>query len=223
MKIQSFIFNWNDNFDNAINLYNQCKLVSDCSIISSTCHVYNSDHIVEIGEDAYFVEQWNKALELFQPDTYDYLLHIQSDAYTNDVVRFVEKSMNIRDETNWGIYAPNVDWSAWNETHILERNYKDLLDVHMVVGTDVTCWMLHKDVLIRAPRYFDISANKYGHGVDLLYYKICRRILKRPIIKDYEFKVIHSNKTSYPTKEAIKQKNETKELYDNFITNDIKW
>jgi hypothetical protein len=223
MRIKSFVFNWNDNHENARNLQQQFDKVSDCTVISSTEMGFPDDNWVEIGWEKYFVGQWNKALELYDPKEYDVLLHAQADAHTDQVEEIVAAALKAFETTEWGIYAPNVDWSSWGEKHIIDRDYAGLENVHRMGGSDVTFWMVHTDILLRIPRKFNEEKNTYGHGIDILYYNICNRVLKRPILRDYNFTVDHEKATSYPGHIAMQQGLDNKEVYETYLSDCIKW
>jgi hypothetical protein len=223
MKIKSFIFNWGDHRPNAKNLEAQFHKVSDVTVISSTDNGHYDHNWVEIGEDKYFVGQLNKALEMFDPNEYDFFLHAQADAYTDQVDEIVKRAIELYEETNWGIYAPNVDFSAWGDIHILEKNYNGIDNIHKMGGCDSTFWMIHKDVIVRLPDHYNEEKNQYGHGIDTLYYKMSTSVLKRPILRDYNFTVDHEKHTGYPGIEAMEQGERNKESYQIFLTDCVKW
>ena len=222
MRIKSFIFNWKDWRENALHLESQLRNISDVTVISSTDNGYTDENWSEIGEDKYFVGQWNKALSLYDPTKYDIMFHVQADAHTDQLEAIINKAISVFDETQWGVYAPHVDYSAWDNRHILEKNYMDNEMLHRMGGTDCTCWMIHNDVVIRIPASFDENLNSYGFGIDILYFRMCK-LLDRPALRDYNFVVDHPKSKGYPGGEANSQAKATAELYKSFITKDVKW
>jgi len=223
IRIKTFICNWSNYEKNALNLQSQLNKISDVTVISGTDNSYDHENWIEIGADAYYTAQWNRVLDLFDPTKYDFLLQIQADATTDQAEEIAMRALELHSTTNFGIYAPNVHYSAWGEQNINKRDFLGLKNVHAVSGTDCTFWFLHKDVIVRGPHQFDISRNTFGFGIDLLYNKICHLALGRPLLKDYNFLVDHPKFTGYSAPDAMKQCRQTKEEYAKFVTDEIKW
>ncbi len=120
----------------------------------ASAFVINSDSTVEfrhtawhhIGDSAYFTDQWNKALELFDGDV---LFHIQADASYPNFAAMFERCRFAVGLHNCGVDAPNVDYTKWEyNRRKLRRLNDDLLEV---AQTDCTCWAISREVLDRLP------------------------------------------------------------------------
>ncbi len=168
--------------------------------------VINSDSTVEfrhtawhhIGDSAYFTDQWNKALELFDGDV---LFHIQADASYPNFAAMFERCRFAVGLHNCGVYAPNVDYTKWEyNRRKLRRLNDDLLEV---AQTDCTCWAISREVLDRLPPV-DPRANKFGWGIDFLVIATARA-LNKSVARDYQFTVAHPRWTGYDTEEARRQ------------------
>jgi hypothetical protein len=81
MKIQSFIFNWPGQTDKTkqkeSEISKQCPEINLIVINSDIDH--QESHWINLNSDAYFTEQFQKALSLFRDDS-DILFHVQGDA-----------------------------------------------------------------------------------------------------------------------------------------------
>ena len=199
MKIQAFVFNW---------VGHEAKRRALERALGQLCEsrVINSDSTVEsghstwhhIGDSAYFTEQWNKALELFDGDI---LFHIQADASYPDFAEMFERCRFAVARHNCGVYAPNVDYTNWKyNRRKLRRLDDDLLEVPQ---TDCTCWAITREVLDRLPSV-DPRVCKFGWGIDFLAITTARALNKR-VARDYRFHVAHPRSTGYDTAEAGRQ------------------
>jgi hypothetical protein len=199
MKIQTFVFNWVGHEQNAVALERSLGRLCDVRVI-------NSDSTVEsrhagwrhIGDSAYFTDQWNTALELFDGDI---LFHIQADASYPNFAAMFERCRFAIGRHNCGVYAPNVDFTPWQyNRRELRRLDDDLLEV---AQTDCTCWAICREVIDRLPSV-DPRVNKFGWGIDFLVIATARALNKR-VARDYRFTVAHPRSTGYDIEEASRQ------------------
>ena len=159
--------------------------------------VINSDEPrdgwINLGTDAYFTEQWLKAIELFDGDV---LFHCQADATCDHWPRVVERALELYARYRWDNFAPFVDYTAHRKTIAqLEEG------VYSVPVNDCTCWMLHARLIERYRALnvdWDVSRFGWGH-VRVI------GALAEMAIRDHTLKVIHPRHTGYPKKAARQQ------------------
>ncbi len=205
LDIQPFIFSWKGQFQKA------CVIEDQLREIFPSVTVINSDDDntrpgwINLGDSAYFGEQFRKALELF---TGDVLFHIQADVEYDNWNKLVDDARFYLRFYEAGIYAPNVDYTFWisDRADVLS----DLLEhshLRLVASTDETVWFIRRDVLegIRE-RSIDLSLNRFGWGWDCSL--SCISYSKGlPVIRDYRHTIKHPRGTGYNTFEAESEMN----------------
>ena len=195
MNIQTFIFNWRNQYDNTNKKVEQLKLLDKNPIVINSDDEYKKSDWHNIGEESYFTAQMLKALELFDGDV---LFHIQADASFDNWQSIYDSAEKYFKRYKWGIYAPNVDYT-W---YVSERTDLDMFNIaqdnlKMVANTDCTCWMIHKDIINEAiKRKIDFSPYKMGWSFDIIYTALSF-MKKRPVLRDYEFTIQHPQGTNY--------------------------
>ncbi len=105
MRIQAFIFNWPGKKQHAAKLERMFR--PHCEVI-----VINSDdslrtrypHWQHIGNDGYFTEQWNAALQRFNADIF---VHIQGDIWPTKIGQVLSECTRFIKNYGVGAYAPN--------------------------------------------------------------------------------------------------------------------
>ena len=195
MNIQPFIFNWNKQFDKT------CVIEESLSKIFDKVTVINSDDNntrdgwFDLGDDAYFSDQFRKALELFDGDI---LMHVQGDVSYDNWEKLVEDARTYFDYYDAGIYAPNIDYTWYSsENADIDAIQADHENIKMVACTDETVWFIHKEIIQEmTTRNVDFSNNKMGWGWDLVLASICF-VNGRPVIRDYNHTIDHQPGTNY--------------------------
>jgi len=206
LNIQPFIFNWKGQYNKT------CKIQSDLSEIFDSVTVINSDDDnqksdwVNIGEESYFADQFLKAIELFDGDVF---FHIQGDVEFDQWKELVDSAIKYYEEFNWGIYAPNVDytWYSSDNADINTVEFRKHPNLRMVSNPDCTVWFIHKDIIdVLKNTELDLSFLRIGWGLDLI---LCANsfLQKRFVIRDYDFKVNHPRGTGYAQHEAMQEMN----------------
>ena len=195
MKIQTFIFNWCNQYEHTIKKIEQLKIIGKTPIVINSDDEYKKADWYNIGEESYFTAQMSKALELFDGDV---LFHIQADASFDNWQPIYDSAEKHFKKYKWGIYAPNVDFT-W---YVSERTDLDMFNIaqknlKMVANTDCTCWMIHKDIINEAiKRKIDFSPYKMGWSFDIIYTALSY-MKKRPVLRDYNYTVQHPKGTNY--------------------------
>lgn len=198
MKIQSFIFTWNEYIHNASKLESQLKLLSTTKVINSNLEYTNPSWINV--NNLYFAGQWNTLLSNLDTDT-DFIFHIQSDASFERFDLIFDRFREISNKYNIGIYAPNVDFTAHTYNLSNFKQYEDKL--YFVPNTDCTCWFINKKLVTEIP-LFDLNINSIGFGVDWFY--IAKSLLNNyNVIRDYKYTIYHPYKTNYNVQTALRQ------------------
>ncbi len=150
MNIQTFIFNWRGQYEKTIEKETQLKALGKSPIVINSDDAYNNvagwHHI---GDDCYFGEQFAKAVELF---TGDVLFHVQADASYDNWEQLYEDAEKHFEKTDWGIYAPNVDYTWYDSSR-----------------TDIT------SLEFPIPGLKILSPRQGVSGAHLLHLLVCRR------------------------------------------------
>jgi hypothetical protein len=183
----------------AAELETQLTKLGDITVINSDERLAAAyPHWVTLNADAYFSEQWNKALELFAGDA---LFHIQADAFSSDLAQMFSKYSSVREKHRIGVFEPHIDHTdqQYNVSGLrcLEPNMFE------IPFTDSTCWFVHGDI-VRHFSPIDLTVNRYGWGIDVMAAACCRLAGLR-CVRDYTFTVTHPRGTGYEAENARKQ------------------
>jgi hypothetical protein len=213
MNIQPFIFNWNNQFNKT------CAIEDSLSEIFDKVTVINSDDNntrdgwIDLGDAAYFSDQFRKALELFDGDI---LMHVQGDVSYDNWEKLVEDARTYFDYYDSGIYAPNIDYTWYSsENADIDSIQADHENIKMVACTDETVWFIRKEIIQEIEtRNIDFSNNKMGWGWDLVLASICF-VNGRPVIRDYNHTIDHPPGTNYNKDIAAKEMQNVWESLDD--------
>jgi hypothetical protein len=195
MNIQPFIFNWKGQFEKTCQKEEQLKKIFDKVIVINSDDTNEKPEWINVGDDYYFTDQFLKAVEVFDGDV---MFHIQADASYDDFESLIGDAKKYYDEYEWGVYAPNVDYTWYTSQNTdIESLKSSHLNIKMVSDPDCTCWFIHKDVIDDFKnRNIDMSDQKMGWGIDI---SICGLsfLRGRPVIRDYNHTVDHPPGTNY--------------------------
>lgn len=208
MKVSTFIFNWptkeNDLHRKTAEKIRQLKDIKLDPIVINSDEAYNfPEPHQNLGNDAYFTAQFTKAMEIFFTADADVLFHIQADASYHDWETLLKDAARYKQKYNWGIYAPNVDYTWYdssrtdiNSIQIEEKNLK------VVACPDCTCWFIDRKILEDyIARKIDMSPYKMGWGWDLIFPSLS--FLRRmPVLRDYNHTISHPPGTNYNKHQA---------------------
>jgi hypothetical protein len=205
MNIQPFIFNWNKQFDKTCAIEDSlCELFDKVTVINSDENNTRNGWI-DLGDDAYFSDQFRKALELFDGDI---LFHIQGDVSYDNWGKLVEDARAYFDYYDAGIYSPNIDYTWYSSENVdIDSIQSDHPNIKMVACTDETVWFIRKEIIKEMfDMNIDFSDNKMGWGWDLVLAAIC--FLKGiPVIRDYNHVIDHPPGTNYNKENAAIEMN----------------
>jgi hypothetical protein len=204
-ECQAFIFNWHRVTGNAKVLQKQ---FSDLGIAT---YVINSDekadhdglpNWVDIGESGYMVQQYAKALDIFDAT---YFVEMFADIYDVDAQLIVERACYTFSNYECGVYAPNVDYIAWD----CDLARVPQLEEHLyeVPNPESLLTFIHRDVasgIALDPEHYTI-----GWGIDFLV-SVLAHVQNRKVIRDYITTIRHPKGRGYDCTEAQKQ-------FDQFI------
>jgi hypothetical protein len=215
MRIQTFIFNWPGKKQHAAKLERMFR--PHCEVI-----VINSDdslrtrypHWQHIGNDGYFTDQWNAALERFDADVF---VHIQGDIWPTKVGKVLSECVRFIKNYGVGIYAPNVDFTA----HVYRtQSLRKLQEgVYEVPTTDNSFWAIPSEVIRNTPRV-DPRVNRLGWGIDFLVSAVARRS-GRKIVRDYRFTAGHLKHTGYDNGQALREWQQLKRAVDPLLSREM--
>lgn len=217
VKPFSIIFTWNNYDDYAYNLQQRIiTITGQCAVISShDTPARRRKDWYYIGEEAYYTEQWNFALNLFKEQkSYNTLVQIQADSSCIDWKFLYSQIETSYKRFKWGIYSPYVDWSG----HYPPVEFIEHPDGYRSIKrTDCTVWAINELLLLQGVDKFDEKVNKYGWGIDYYYNQISLKS-NREIILDYNITVNHPKGSNYNHEEAqIQAKLMTDGLFDKEV------
>ena len=195
VKIQNFIFTWNQYVDNAIVMESKLKKYGNTTVINSNVN-NKRDWWINLN-DAYFAEQWNTLVRNIETGV-DFVFHIQSDATVHNFDELYSKFYEITSKYNIGIYAPDVNYT-WHKYDVnllnkLEEN------VYEVPNTDCTCWFLNTSI-IKNNIIYDPTTNYIGYGSDW-YYSAESLLQKKYVVRDYSIQIHHPSNKNYDNEKA---------------------
>lgn len=200
VKIHTFIFNWRGQFDKTVEKIKQLTDLGHTLTVINSDEAHNDEGWVNVGESAYFTDQFIKALELFDGDV---LFHIQADASYNDWNNLIKDAEESFDTYEWGIYAPNVDYTWYDSTRtdIEGVQLRDKM-MRLVACPDCTCWFIHKDIINKFKELkINMSPYKMGWGWDIIFPGISY-LMGRLVIRDYHHTIDHPPGTNYNKSQA---------------------
>jgi hypothetical protein len=204
MKIQTFIFNWRGQYENTRTKEKQLQAIGVSPIVINSDDDYI--HIEEwchIGNEAYFGKQFAEAVNIFDGDV---LFHIQADASYDNWEHLYKDAEKYFEQTDWGIYAPNVDYT-WYDSSRTDINNLDfpIPGLKIVANTDCTCWFIHKDIIEEyLKRDLNLEQYKMGWSWDIVLPAISY-LMQRPVIRDYNHTIKHPMGTNYNVQQAEKE------------------
>lgn len=215
MRIQAFIFNWPGKKQHAAKL--EAVFRPHCEVM-----VINSDdslrarhqHWHHIGNDGYFTDQWNAAIERFDADVF---LHIQADIWPTQLGRMLPECLRYISNFGVGVYAPNLDFTA----HVFRRESLVRVNdaVYEVPATDNSFWAITSEVIRNTPA-IDPEINRLGWGTDYLVSVVARR-KGRKVVRDYRFTAGHLKSRGYSSAKAGRQFAEFMESLDPTLRDEI--
>ena len=221
--IHAFVFNWKNKTKNALKLEEFYNKIFDKVTVINSSEDYTPSHWVNLGDSAYFGDQFSKALEMFDCNNYDLLFHIQADVDDpkNDWGSIMNSAKRYYKMYNYAVYAPNIDYTFWNKEMAKLDNFDGLYDanIDVVTTTDCSCWFVSNVMISNfKKKYLDIfKKNKLGWGACSI---ICIEgfMHKMPVLRDNNFKLNHPKGTFYDSKDAmIKMKEFTSQIKDEKI------
>ena len=217
--IQPFIFNWPGQFEKV------CKIEQELNKVFDKVFVINSDENnlkedwINIGNDAYFSDQFRKALELYNKDK-KVLFHIQGDTQYDNWEGLINDALKYFDEYEWGIYAPDIAniWytGEYADINSIESSHDN---IKMCACTDETVWFIHLDVIQNFYKRNLLDAfanNKMGWGWDLVMCSLSF-LMGRPVIRDYNHLIDHKLGTNYNKEDASKEMIQLRSRLENEI------
>lgn len=190
MKIQNFIFTWNQFTSNAIDIESKISNYGKTIVVNSNVND-KKDGWINLN-DAYFAEQWNTLVSNTDTDT-DFIFNILADVSVVDFDNLFNRFKSVSSKYEVGIYAPYADYSY--HQYDLNQLYKVQDNLYEVPNTDCLCWFINKSIL-KNNLIFDVNTNMYGYGADWYYSAECLLQNKR-VLRDYSIRVTHPPYKNY--------------------------
>ena len=199
MRVQAFIFNWPGKKQHAAILEKLFEPHCKTTLINSDDSLrLRHPRWQHIGNDAYFTDQWNAALDRFDADVF---VHIQADVWPEKVGLVLAEAVRYIRDFGVGVYAPNADFNA----HVYRRETLAKLDngVYEVPATDCCFWAISAEVLRNTPRV-DPRTNKLGWGIEYMVGAVTRQRGLR-LVRDYRFTAGHPKFSGYGHEQASQE------------------
>ena len=201
-SIHAFIFNWPGTIERCLQIEKELLAIGlRVQVINSDpCH--DSAGWLNLGEDAFFGEQFKAALASFDGEI---LMHIQADTVFHDWQNFLSEALLCRKKHDWGIYAPNVLNTAHTGRDILKAlNPDGTYGITFAACVDETCWLIDRSVIqlfygLGLAQLF--ADSHYGWGYDLAFCSLSY-LSGRPVLRNNRFTVEHQQGTGYSRKQA---------------------
>lgn len=202
MKIHPFIFCWKGQTANAINLEQIfLQIFGNVTVINSGENS-RRENWIDIGNDAYFAEQFSTACDIFNGDI---MLHVQADVTFNDWRSVVDSAIYYYSLYSYGIYAPNINYTAYTSDYVDISCANKTGSLKNVLLTDCSAWFLDKSVINFFKKKYlkSFLGTKYGWGICSCLSCIAH-LQNKPVLRDYNFTLSHPKSTGYPAEDAQK-------------------
>ena len=224
INIHAFIFNWPKQTKNALRLETELKKHANKVTVINSDDTFSKLGWVDLGDDAYFTEQFCKAVEMFDGDL---MFHIQADASTTKMKELLDAAKKYYLKYDYSVYAPNINYTCHDDRVVIE-NIKFTKDPNLkfVMTTDCTCWFICKKTINEFKKVFKdlYSANtKHGWGAIRAMSSLSLS-QKRLVLRDYNFTIKHPKGTNYSKEKSWEEyKNFVKDIFEkikvkNYIT-----
>jgi hypothetical protein len=214
LNIQSFIFNWHNQFESTLVIEKQLNKILDQVNVINSDENNSQSHWLNVGENCYFTDQLLKAIELH--DGSSFFFHVQGDTSYNNWPQLVQDATYYINEYNAGIYYPRVLNTEWDDQQLslIQEASSEHKNIKLISCGDETVWLIRPEII----NYFKENNlqncflhNKYGWGWDVMFCAISY-ILKMPVIRDYNHVIKHDMHTNYDTTQAQFEYDLTKDL-----------
>jgi hypothetical protein len=216
MKIHPFIFCWQGQTDKALYLEQVfLKIFGKVTVINSGENSKRKNWI-DIGNDAYFAEQFSTACDLFNGDI---MLHVQADVSFEDWRSVINSAIKYYKVYNFGIYAPNIDYTSYTSDYVDISNATPDGTLKNVLLTDCSAWFINKSIISFFKKNYlkNYLKTKYGWGICACLSCISY-LQNKPVLRDYNFKLSHPKSTNYPKYDAKKLGQDFLKTFDAQLT-----
>jgi len=197
MKLQIFLFNWPGQTDKATTTERQLWDKGYNVTVINSDPDYTPYNWINLGNSAYFGQQWNLAMGLFNADI---MFHIQADATYDNWENLIKDALRYHEKYQWGIYSPRFQDNGWyvplDTWHCQDEN------IRAVPNPDCTCWFLDRTVIDRFKQLnLNIVANHYGWGIDCV---LCALswMSGKLVLRDLAHEVYHHPGRGYSSQDA---------------------
>ena len=199
MNIQSFIFNWCNQFTSTLAIEKELnKILDQVNVINSDENNYRA-YWHNIGGDSYYSAQFFKALDLH--DGKSLFFHAQGDTSYDNWEQLVKDAQYYMQKYNAGIYYPKVNNVEWQSDELASLKMVTAQDANIkyVVNGDETVWFIHPRV-IQYFKHLDLEdcffENKIGWGWDIVFCATSH-MAGMPVIRDSNHTIKHPLSRTY--------------------------
>lgn len=216
MKFFTYIVNWNEVYNNVLEIEKQFKDNNiPHKIINSG--VMNHDDWLNVGDIRYY-RQLYTAVKDFD-HSYEYMFWLAGDVSFDSWKDFISKADSVVSAYNVWAYAPHLTHEPWNEGSSKIVKLDSDKNILLSIQTDGIAVILHRDVVLMLKEYFDFLSQNVdlktftsGWGMDMIWcsYAIYNDKL---ILRDNKYILNHPAGSSYNHDKASA---ELKEVLNNF-------
>lgn len=219
MTFYSYVVNWNEVYNNVVNIENQfSKYNQPYKIINSGNH---HDGWENVGDIRYY-RQFYYALNDFDTK-YEYLAFICGDVSYSNWSAFLDRANSVLNSyDNLWLYAPHFTNDPWSKdsTSLQEMPFdKDLI---ISTNTNGIMFFVHKDLVKILKEYFDFLEENHGWtgmisgwGIDVVYSALSFYHNKL-VLRDQNHIITHPQGSSYGHDIAAHETNIVFEYFHKF-------
>lgn len=195
-NLRPVIFNWPGFVENCRRIEQLLKPLYPNTLVINSDVANQCPDWINLDSEAYYTAQLKEALR--HVDT-ELSFFVQADCFHPDLPNIIKRSQELMTQYPMGIYAPNVDVTAYSFSKQRLKRFKS--NCYHVPNPDVTCWCIETVLLKKIEPYLDPNSNKLGWGIGMAVCAIAREN-NRLIIRDYDWTVSHNSKRNYSSQDA---------------------
>lgn len=219
MKIFTYVVNWNEVYNNVLDIEKSFKEnnIPHKIINSGSMRV---DDWMNVG-DIRFYRQLYTAVKDFDR-SYDYMFWLAGDVSYGQWNSFIERAKAITNGYNVWAYAPHLTNEPWHEDSSKIFKLDSDESVLLSIQTDGIAVVLHREVVDMLEKYFDylsrhtdITQLTSGWGMDMIW---CSYIMykNKLILRDNQFILNHPAGSSYNHGRASEELKVVLDMFYNF-------
>lgn len=195
-----FIISWEGKYEKAKHISDNLSYLNDKLYViysnNSGMDETGSGNWIKVSNEFYFGMKFKIALDSNDDES---MLIIHADAETDNWRDLVVSSENADNDTEIGVWAPDIDYTPW-QTNIVTVSDNKEIGISFVTQTDGIILFLSSKVVKRL-KLMSYDNNNLGWGID--WAAICFSYVNNLlVIRDNKLKVTHKKGAGYDSSEA---------------------